>query len=144
MLYYTSSLPVERSVDHFQYTESACSAYKIDEGSYVPRCTLACNGRNCSLVEVTSSGVSSMIEDGFGDPLMSCSVKSSGRIKTELVAHQENIAISHVWSGVLGISNRNGLPECQVRELIHSVSRLQRVTSKRKAIGNYIGSDKDV
>ena len=119
-----SSLPVERGFDHSQCTESACSAYNIDESSYVPGHTLVCNGQNCSLIEVTSRGISSMIEDGFGVPLMSCSVSPSGRIQTGLVRaepRQEYIAISHVWSGGLGNPNGNGLPGCQMRELIHSV-----------------------
>ena len=85
-----------------------------------------------------------MIEDGFANPLMSCSVNPSGRVQTELVACQESIAISHVWSGGLENPTRNGLLECQVRELIRNVHGLQRLTSKYKVIGNYIGSDKDV
>ena len=147
MLYYMSGLPVERDVNHIQCSESACVAYNIDENSYVPRHTQACNGQNCSLVEATSIGVSSIIEDGFGIPLMSCSIKPDGRIQSELVraeARREYIAISHVWSGGLGNPNQNGLPECQVRELIHRVHRLQRLTSKRKGVRGHVGSEKEV
>ena len=147
MLYYISGLPVEQGIDHSQCTKLACSAYNIDESSYVPQHTQACGGRNCSPIEVTSSSVSSIIEDGFGIPLISCSINPGGRIQSELVRaepHREYVAISHVWSGGLGNPNQNALPECQVCELVRRVHRLQRVTSKRRGIMNGIDSEQDV
>ena len=147
MLYYISGLPVEEGVNHSQCTETACSAYNIDESSYVPRHTQACAGLNCPLVETTSAGISSIIEEDYGIPLMSCSIGLGGHIVLETVRsdpHQEYIAISHVWSGGLGNPNQNGLPECQVRELIHRLRRLQRLTSKRKGLLQRIESEKEV
>lgn len=147
MLYYISGLPVEQGVSHARCTELACCAYNVDEDSYVPRHNRACDGQTCSLVKVTSSGVSSIIEDDFGIPLLSCSINPSGCIQLELVRaepHREYIAISHVWSGGLGNPNQNGLPECSVRNIFHLVRRLQRLISKRKSMVSRIGSENEV
>ena len=146
-LYYISGLPVEFGVNHSRCTESACIAYNIDESSYVPRHTQACSGQNCSLVEASSSSVSSIIEDGLGIPLMSFSISPVGGIQSELIraeSREQYVAISHVWSGGLGNPNQNGLPECQVHKLIYHVRRLQRLISKRKGIGNLTSSAKRV
>lgn len=147
MLYYLSGLPVEQGVHHTQCTELACSAYNIDESNYNPRHTKTCGGQNCSLVEATTLAVASIIEDDFGIPLMSCSIDPSGRILSELVRaepHLEYIAISHVWSGGLGNPNQNGLPECQIRALMHHVRHLQRLTSRRNGIMNRVDAEKGV
>ena len=146
-LYYLSGLPVDRSVNHSQCTKSACSAYNIDESSYISRHTLTCIGHKCSLIEVSTLRVSSIIEDGFGIPVISCSIDSGDRVRPEIIrveAGQEYTAISHVWSGGLGNPNHNGLPECQVHGLIDRIRRLQRLTCKRKGVQSRIRRDKEV
>lgn len=98
-LYYVSGLPVDQSIDHSRCTESGCIACNIDESIYVPRHTQACREQNCSLVETASFDVSSIIEDGLGIPLMSCSVNPDGHMQSRLARaepRQEYFAISHV------------------------------------------------
>lgn len=104
-LHLFSGLPLSSEVSHAVCTASRCIAYNIDESRYVPRHKDSCTKTICSLSELSSAAVASIIEDDFGIPLVSCSISRDGTLQAEVTRARpglEYLAISHVWSGGLG------------------------------------------
>ena len=127
-LYFLSGLPLPCNISHAICTASRCIAYNIDESHYVPQHRNNCGRTNCTLTDVSSASVASIIENDFGIPLVSCSFSSHGTMRTEIVRAMPDskyIAISHVWSGGLGNPSKNGLPECQLKYLMSRVESLR-------------------
>lgn len=145
-LYYISGIRRESHFSHTQCTLSACIAYNTNENCYVTQHTENCNDCICSLIEATSARVTSIIEN-YGIPLMSCLLSSDGKIQTGIIRAEpglEYIAISHVWSGGLGNPTNNGLPECQVSQLMHRIRCLRGIMSNPIGIGDRFGSEKPI
>ena len=132
MLHYISGLPTNSGVSHTQCSDSRCVAFNIDERHYATRHNEDCGSNACAFVDATSVAVASIIEDNFGIPLVSCSVSSNGMLQLKIIRatpSSKYIAISHVWSGGLGNPTNNGLPECQVRQILYRIRKLRGLMS---------------
>ena len=138
VMYYVSSLPTRSAISHTRCENLKCIAYNIDESTYVPCHDDSCSRTECTLIDVMPDTVASIIEHDNGIPLLACSSFNGGQIRLEIVRAQPGmryLAISHVWSGGLGNPSCNGLPKCEVQELISRMESLRRVTSRRLSIG---------
>lgn len=136
-LHFLSGLALSSKVSHAACIASRCIAYNIDESRYVPQHQDSCSKTICYLSELSSAAVASIIEDGFGIPLVSCSISRDGTLQAEVTRARpglEYVAISHVWSGGLGNPSKNGLPECQIRYLMDRIISLRSKTLKSVSV----------
>ena len=123
---YLSSIPRHKLEDitHENCSETKCSAYNTNEGTYKIRHTdEQCQ---CEFVEVPFEQVASIVKDG-GVPLISLRPTSGQDIELEVMGctpHSQYTAISHIWIDGLGNPTANALPRCQLRKLATQLSDL--------------------
>lgn len=146
-LHFLSGLPLSIQVSHAECIASRCIAYNIDESCYVPQHQDSCSRTICSLTELSSAAVASIIEDDFGVPLVSCSISGNGTLEAKITRAASGlnyVAISHVWSGGLGNPSRNGLPKCQVKHLRDRIISLRSKSLRPFGVKNIATLNKQI
>ena len=109
---------------HKDCSKELCQAYNCSPNDYVTAHTES--SCRCSFLAAPSDKVIQIIRDG-GVPLVSIRRRRYGGLEVEIQAATEPIqytAISHVWSGGLGNTQANSLPQCQLQRLLERLSSL--------------------
>lgn len=126
ILYYLSSIRRHEpgGITHKNCSETKCSAYNTNEGTYKIRHTdEQCQ---CEFIEAPFERVASIVKDG-GIPLIGLRPASGQDVELEVMdctPHSQYTAISHTWIDGLGNPTANALPRCQLRKLATELSNL--------------------
>ena len=105
---------------HESCSELACNLHNIDESTYVVKHTGDCTG--CRYVRPSIPELKGIIAEPlinirelFQDPsLMTVN-------PVPFTAERRFVAISHVWSGRLGSCSEDGLPLCQIADIVRFI-----------------------
>ena len=135
VVYYLSRLrrPNPTNISHQSCSISKCVANNVELGATYQKRHVE-NHCRCSDITIDTRKVCSIIRKGQL-PLVHISRDRSGKVHLQVKGsneRQQYIAISHVWSDGLGNPIANGLPQCQLEELI---SRLDAFPDDVRAFG---------
>ncbi|KAL5325308.1 hypothetical protein ACEPPN_006433 [Leptodophora sp. 'Broadleaf-Isolate-01'] len=108
------------SQDHDSCTPQRCNIFASPKTEHRDNC------RGCPSIKSDLKTVLRCIsEDSI--PLVRCEENEQGNVRIETVEGSllsDYTAISHVWTGGLGNTTENSLPQCQLQYLLHAVTDL--------------------
>jgi hypothetical protein len=118
-IYYLSLLgPSRPDAQHWECNNRRCSAYHVDDKSYLQRHATGCTCHNFMSADARMTE-NLILSDQV--PLVLAQTPRIGRPQIEVHHFEEGVkdfvAISHVWSDGLGNPFGNYLPRCQVEQI---------------------------